>query len=527
MTRSGLAKALLRPVPARWHAGKGARDAVLEILLETNGFVGDDYFGQITDTVANYFGVHGAFLCELGLDYEKAYPISSYLDWDLEARIDYFYRSGACEAVIERGNVVLAKAAHSQFPNDAQLTTLQAEACIATALRAQSGDVIGVLFLVHRDPLPPASSEAMVPDVSLIDTVLQQLAPRIGAELERRQQERAVHRSESRLRHLTDRCKDVLFYYQLHPAPELQYISPAVQNVFGLPPEAFHANPGIMLEMMESTDRENLEQVLTSGSEEPLIARVHRPDGELRWMEYRDFAVRDNQGTLVGIGGTIRDITLRVQAEEAMRASEHYLRTLVQAIPDSLMLLRHDGEIVDYMPGEVDLRLPEPAMCRGRCLRDVMPASMSGVLERTMRVTIRTHRTQRVEFEMRNEQPQFFDARCLPFTDGMLLLVLRDLTAQKWHEAEPARQRIRDEVNERIENRNRANLYGLTYRELAVLHLVVEGMADKQIADALGISIYTVNKHVGNVLGKMNAVSRTEAGVRAVREGLLPRESIA
>ena len=52
-------------------------------------------------------------------------------------------------------------------------------------------------------------------------------------------------------------------------------------------------------------------------------------------------------------------------------------------------------------------------------------------------------------------------------------------------------------------------------------------MADKQIADALGISMYTVNKHVGNVLGKMNAVSRTEAGVRAVKEGLLPRDAMS
>ena len=56
---------------------------------------------------------------------------------------------------------------------------------------------------------------------------------------------------------------------------------------------------------------------------------------------------------------------------------------------------------------------------------------------------------------------------------------------------------------------------------VAVLNLVVEGMADKQIADTLGISIFTVNKHVGNILGKMNATSRTEAGVRAIREGLL------
>ena len=58
-----------------------------------------------------------------------------------------------------------------------------------------------------------------------------------------------------------------------------------------------------------------------------------------------------------------------------------------------------------------------------------------------------------------------------------------------------------------------------------MLHLVAEGAADKQIAESLGISIYTVNKHVGNILGKMGAASRTEAGVRAIREGLSDEHS--
>ena len=42
-----------------------------------------------------------------------------------------------------------------------------------------------------------------------------------------------------------------------------------------------------------------------------------------------------------------------------------------------------------------------------------------------------------------------------------------------------------------------------------------------------GISIFTVNKHVGNILGKMNAASRTEAGVRAIKESLLQRKELS
>ena len=63
--------------------------------------------------------------------------------------------------------------------------------------------------------------------------------------------------------------------------------------------------------------------------------------------------------------------------------------------------------------------------------------------------------------------------------------------------------------------------YGLTARQLHVLELVVMGLSDKEIAFELGITRLTVQKHVSSILKRMRAGSRTEAGVRAVREGLI------
>jgi DNA-binding CsgD family transcriptional regulator len=57
----------------------------------------------------------------------------------------------------------------------------------------------------------------------------------------------------------------------------------------------------------------------------------------------------------------------------------------------------------------------------------------------------------------------------------------------------------------------------LTAREREVLDCLAEGMANKQIARALGISVRTVTVHVSNLLRKTGAASRTEVGLRAVR----------
>ena len=61
----------------------------------------------------------------------------------------------------------------------------------------------------------------------------------------------------------------------------------------------------------------------------------------------------------------------------------------------------------------------------------------------------------------------------------------------------------------------------LTPRELQVLQSIADGMANKQIARALGMSEHTVKFHINAILGKLGASSRTDAVVRATRAGLL------
>lgn len=61
----------------------------------------------------------------------------------------------------------------------------------------------------------------------------------------------------------------------------------------------------------------------------------------------------------------------------------------------------------------------------------------------------------------------------------------------------------------------------LTPRELEVLRLLVEGIPNKTIALRLGISDHTVKFHVGSVLSKLGAASRTEAVRLAARYGLV------
>lgn len=61
----------------------------------------------------------------------------------------------------------------------------------------------------------------------------------------------------------------------------------------------------------------------------------------------------------------------------------------------------------------------------------------------------------------------------------------------------------------------------LSDRELEVLDLLAQGMANKQIAAALGISEHTVKFHVSSIYTKLDVTNRAEAVRQGVRRGLI------
>jgi two-component system, NarL family, response regulator YdfI len=72
-----------------------------------------------------------------------------------------------------------------------------------------------------------------------------------------------------------------------------------------------------------------------------------------------------------------------------------------------------------------------------------------------------------------------------------------------------------------IEHEHEPALEALSAREVEVLALMAQGLANKNIADRLAISEHTVKFHVSSILSKLAASSRTEAVTKGLRDGLL------
>lgn len=76
-------------------------------------------------------------------------------------------------------------------------------------------------------------------------------------------------------------------------------------------------------------------------------------------------------------------------------------------------------------------------------------------------------------------------------------------------------------VNKLLRQRVSENPHGLTPRELEVLRILATGRTNKDIAEDLFISERTVDRHVSNILGKLNVESRAAATAYAYEHDLI------
>jgi DNA-binding CsgD family transcriptional regulator len=74
--------------------------------------------------------------------------------------------------------------------------------------------------------------------------------------------------------------------------------------------------------------------------------------------------------------------------------------------------------------------------------------------------------------------------------------------------------------------RRREGPAGLTAREVEVLQLLARGLSNKEIGERLVISPKTVGNHVEHIYAKIDAKTRAQASLFAMKHGLLPEEQL-
>lgn len=150
---------------------------------------------------------------------------------------------------------------------------------------------------------------------------------------ERKQMEEALRQSEEKFRHFADNAEVLIWIANLESGENL-YVNSVYERIWGRSCQSLRDQPHSWAEAIHPEDRDRVMAKLARqklGESTDTEYRIVRPDGEVRWIWDRGFAIEHKQGKIYAYGGIVQDITKRKQAEESLHESEVRLTLALDA----------------------------------------------------------------------------------------------------------------------------------------------------------------------------------------------------
>ncbi|MBD6616391.1 PAS domain S-box protein [Komarekiella sp. 'clone 1'] len=150
---------------------------------------------------------------------------------------------------------------------------------------------------------------------------------------ERKQMEEALRESEEKFRHFAENTHALIWIGNPETGENL-YVNPAYEKIWGRSCQSLRDQPNSWVDGVHPEDRDRLMAKLERqkrGEATSEEYRILQPDGSMRWIWDRGFAMQNEQGYVYSCGGVVEDITERKQAEESLRQSEARLSLALEA----------------------------------------------------------------------------------------------------------------------------------------------------------------------------------------------------
>ncbi len=343
--------------------------------------------------LGGYLGASRVTFGEVGEDGET---VSVRGEWgpDMPSLVGTHRLETLGERIVESlrsGRTSLIREAESEFRGEPILATLRAmEVRAAISVPILKDGRLASVFVVHgREPREWTEDE-----VSLV----QQVADRMSAEIERARAEAALRTSEARFRQLVDLAPSTVWFGEIDGG--LSYISGDFYEATGLTPE--EALPNGWAATIHPDDLAGVSEAWAAARRNETTYdtefRIRYRDGGYRWISVRAVPLRDPEGSVTGWLGSNSDIQAQKETEETLKARvdarteelqrtvreaegfnysiSHDLRTPLRAmVATASILLEELGEELDEEHRALLVRQAENAKRMGRLIDELLRLS--------------------------------------------------------------------------------------------------------------------------------------------------------
>ncbi|MCK9581052.1 MAG: PAS domain S-box protein [Methanoregula sp.] len=322
---------------------KAAESAVRAIVTGMARTTGIESLDRIAESISAWLGADCVMTGEITPDGENVRVLTMLLDGRKIPDYSYALKGTPCEKTKERGFCHYPDEVARLFPESIDLQKFNIRGYAGTPLYNRTGRVIGILCILSHKPLILTQSAREIIDI---------IAVKAAAEIERSQLENSLRRSQQMLAEAMDLANLVNWEYDV--ATGLFTFDDRFYAMYGTTAE----REGGTLMPAEIYTREFIHpddiSVLSAeverniGATDPnytsqLEHRIIRRDGEVRHIVVRIRLTKDSAGKTIKTHGANQDITERKKAEVALRESEDKFRRVAFNAPDMIYRMALPG----------------------------------------------------------------------------------------------------------------------------------------------------------------------------------------
>ena len=204
------------PLEQEW-----AAEALFRLADWTN-CTGDAYFRGLVRGLADVLSVRWVYLSRLHPEVpSRVQVMAGWADGEPAEKIEYDLAGTPCAEVLTGITCFHATGVSDRFPLDRMLSDLGVDSYAGTPLRGVDGQAHGLLVIMHDRPMDASRHHPC--------TILDLVAGRAAAELERNRVEEQLRKSEEQIRFLSESTPALL--WRATPDGRLDYLSPRAAEV--------------------------------------------------------------------------------------------------------------------------------------------------------------------------------------------------------------------------------------------------------------------------------------------------------